>query len=167
MTKEERLNVISEALSAKPSSVPFEPWTVDETEYEPESWVVVINIHGYVYQEPIPRYCDANYFISLLAAMPDKLDKTSNKFTITADEICQTKFNVKGVDCYINTVAFNGTRSINNFSDIFEIKNATKNIGGNLVFSGLDGGFTKAQCKKVVEAIVKKLNANEIVVDVK
>lgn len=167
MSKEDRLNIISNALNAKPTSEPIIPWTVDEAEYTPESWVVVITINGNVYQEPVPRYCNANYFVSLLAAMPDKLDNTTNKFVASAEEICKTDFKVKGVDCYINTVAFNGTRSINNFSSIFNIKNATKNVGGNLVFSSLDGGFTKAQCKKVTEAIVKKLNTYEETVEVK
>ena len=163
MTKEERLNIISNALNVKPSNEPTIPWTVDETEYTPESWVVVLNTQGNIYQEPLPKYCNADYFVSLLAAMPDKLDKTTNRFTVTADEICKTEFKVKGVDCYINTVAYNGTRSINNFSRVFDIKNTTKNVGGNLVFSSLEGGFTKAQCKKVTEAIVKKLNTSEVI----
>lgn len=166
MTKEERLNIINNALNAKPTSEPYVPWTVDETEYVPESWVVVINAKGQVYQEPVPRYCDVNYFISLLAAMPDKLDKTATKFIMSADEVCKTEFKVKGVDCYINTVAFNGTRTINHFSNAFEIRNVTRNVGGNLVFSSLNEGFTKAQCKKVIEAIVKKLNENKEIITV-
>ena len=167
MSKEERQNVILNALNPKPSNEPIPVWTVEETEYEPQSWVVVLTIDGHIYQEPVPRYCNEDIFISLLSMLPDKVDKTSNKITVSAEEICKTEFPVKGVDCYINTVAFNGTRSRNQYCSAFDIKNTTKMVGGNIVFSGLEKGLTKVQCKKVVEAIVKKLNTTEISVDCK
>lgn len=167
MTKEERQNVILNALNPKPSNEPVPVWTVDETEYEPQSWVVVLTVDGHIYQEPVPRYCNEDMFINLLAMLPDKVDKTSNKITVSAEEICKTEFTVKGVECYINTIAFNGTRSRNQYCSAFDIKNTTKMVGGNIVFSGLEKGLTKVQCKKVTEAIVKKLNTSEISVDVR
>lgn len=167
MTKEERQNVILNALNAKPSNEPIPLWTVEETEYEPQSWVVVLTVDGHIYQEPVPRYCDESTFVNILSMLPDKMDKTSNKITLTAEEVCKTAFTVKGVDCYINTVAFNGTRSRNEYCNAFNIQNTTKMVGGSLVFSGLDKGLTKSQCKKVVEAIVKKLNNSEISIDCK
>lgn len=167
LSKKEQRDIISNALNAKPYVGDIEEWNVEESEYTPETWVVIITVDGHIYQEPIPRYCDTAYFISLVAAMPDKVDKTATKFAFVADEICKTKFDVKNVDCYITSVAFNGTRNINYYSSIFEIKNTTRNVGGNLVFSGLDTGFDKAQCKKVVEAIVKRLNTYEESINVK
>lgn len=167
MTKEERQNVILNALNAKPSNEPIPVWTVEETEYEPQSWVVVLTVDGHIYQEPVPRYCDESTFVNILSMLPDKMDKTSNKITLTAEEVCKTAFPVKGVDCYINTVAFNGNRSRNEYCSAFNIQNTTKMVGGSLVFSGLDKGLTKLQCKKVTEAIVKKLNSSEINVDCK
>lgn len=165
MSKEERQNVILNALNPKPSTEPIPVWTVEETEYEPQSWVVVVTIDGHVYQEPVPRYCDEDVFIKILATVPDK-PAAGNKYSL---DVSKTIFEVKGVDCYITTSTYDGGRKLNSFINSFfpEKKGVPTVIGGNLIFSGMDKGLTKAQCKKVTEAIIKRLNTYEEKVDTK
>lgn len=157
MSKEERANIINEATSVKPNNNPVVSWTVEETDYKPEEWVVVIDTKGNIYKEPVPRYCNYDNFIIMLTTIPDVPQSTGGRISINADALYRTKFPVKNIECYINTVAYDGTRSKNEYALNFDIENKTRNIGGNIVFASPNKGFTLKQANSVVEEIIKTL----------
>lgn len=163
MTKEERRALIEEAIGSPKKERPSMDFKVEDSEYTPSQWVVVLTPKGDIYQEPVPRYADAQYFIYILASVPDS-PIIGNKIDFSA-EIYKTSFTVKGVDCVINTVNFEGTRKENAYVCAFELKNGTTKIGGNLVFSKDNSGFSKKEAEKVVAEIVKKLNNYKEVVE--
>lgn len=136
-------------------------YTVEETGFQPKEFVVCLDIHGCIHQEPVPTYCDYKTFICLLAGLPDKA--LSNNRVIDFDaEYSFTSFDVKGMnDCMIVTCAMNGTRSLNPYAACFDIKNSTVSVGGNLVFTGLNKGLSKKDAKAVVSAVIKVLEASE------
>ena len=43
MDKDKRRKVIEEALCPKPTLIPIESWTVEDTEYTPKEWIVVVD----------------------------------------------------------------------------------------------------------------------------
>ena len=161
MSKEERRNIIEEALCAKPTNAKIDPWTVEDTEYTPKEWVVIIDTKGRIYEEPVPRYMEYGNFIAMITAIPDNPINSNGRMSINVDTIYRTNFNVKGVECQITSISYDGTRSINNFASIFGIKNGTKNIGGNLVFSNPNKGMDKKSADKVVKEIISIFEKGE------
>lgn len=156
MTREERRALIEEAIGAPKKEKPSMEYRLEDSEYIPSQWVVVITPKGNVYQEPVPRYMDSQYFTYVLASIPD-LPLVGNKIDFSA-EVYKTSFEVKGVDCIITTVDFIGTRKENAYICAFNVSNGTTKIGGNLVFSKDGSGFTKKEAEKVTAEIIKKLN---------
>lgn len=156
--KEERRAVIDE-LIGKPKQ-DFSKWeyTVDETDFTPKEWVVVLDRQGHIYQEPVPRYFDYKNFVYLLAGMPDKPIYNNKTISFEADYF-QTVFEVKNVDCAIYTCSFNGYRAQNPFAECFDIKNGTVLIGGNIIFGGMEKGLNKKQAELVVKQIVKCIDS--------
>lgn len=161
MSKEERRNIIEEALCAKPTNAKIDPWTVEDTEYTPKEWIVIIDTKGRIYEEPVPRYMEYDNFIAMITAIPDNPINSNGRMSINVDTIYRTNFNVKGVECQITSISYDGTRSINNFASIFGIKNGTKNIGGNLVFSNPNKGMDKKSADKVVKEIISIFEKGE------
>lgn len=156
MSKEEREEIIRQAITP---SKPKMEYTLDETQYTPKEWVVVVTPKGQIYQEPVPRYFPFNTFVAILAGCPSD-PIVSNNIDFQAD-LNYTSFEVSGVDCRIVTTTFNGQRRENTYSCIFDIKNTTQKIGGNIVFSGAEKGFTEKQAQSVVKAIIKKFDKYE------
>ena len=154
MDKDKRRKVIEEALCPKPTLIPIEPWTVEDTEYTPTKWIVVVDTKGRIYEEPVPRYIEYDNFIAMITSMPDKPLNISGRFSFQADCLYKTNFKVKGIDCQITTVSFDGSRSINNYSQLFGITNGTRNVGGNIVFSTPNEGMDKKSADKVVKEII-------------
>lgn len=154
MDKDKRRKVIEEALCPKPTLIPIEPWTVEDTEYTPTKWIVVVDTKGKIYEEPVPRYIEYENFIAMITSMPDKPLNTSGRFSFQADCLYKTNFKVKGIDCQITTVSFDGSRSINNYSQLFGITNGTRNVGGNIIFSTPNEGMDKKSADKVVKEII-------------
>lgn len=161
MSKEERRNIIEEALCAKPTNAKIDPWTVEDTEYTPKEWIVIIDTKGRIYEEPVPRYMEYDNFIAMITAIPDNPINSNGRMSINVDTIYRTNFNVKGVECQITSISYDGTRSINNFASIFGIKNGTRNIGGNLVFSNPNKGMDKKSADKVVKEIISIFEKGE------
>lgn len=161
MSKEERRNIIEEALCAKPTNAKIDPWTVEDTEYTPKEWIVIIDTKGRIYEEPVPRYMEYGNFIAMITAIPDNPINSNGRISINVDTIYRTNFNVKGVECQITSISYDGTRSINNFASIFGIKNGTRNIGGNLVFSNPNKGMDKKSADKVVKEIISIFEKGE------
>lgn len=166
MDKDKRKRVIEEALCPKPTLVPIDPWVVEDTEYTPTEWIVIVDAKGRIYEEPVPRYVEYETFIAMLSAIPDKPINTNGKLSFQADSLYRTNFKVKGIDCQITTVPYDGSRSINNYARLFDIKNGTRNIGGNIVFSTPDKGMNKKSADKVVKEIIATFEKGEEV-DVK
>ena len=144
MDKDKRRKIIEEALCPKPTLIPIESWTVEDTEYIPKEWIVVVDT----------RYIEYDNFIAMMASIPDKPINTNGRFSFQTDCFYKTNFKVKGIDCQITTVSFDGSRSINNYSHLFGINNGTKNVGGNIVFSTLNKGMDKKSADKVVKEII-------------
>ena len=157
MTREEREAIISEALKTPPK--PSLKYTIEETDYTPNRWVVVITPTGNIYREPMPRYWDGNTFVCVMAGIPSKALE-GNKIDFS-QEINFTAFDVKGVECKIATCQFDGSRRENEYAQMFDIKNSTQKVGGNLVFCGANGGFTEKQAKIVIEKIIKVIDNSE------
>ena len=160
--KENRRNLINELIGAPKPSPNLEKakYTVEETEYEPTRFIVVITPKGVVYQEPVPRYFEYKNFVALIAAAPDKMVISSTLVDFDAN-LSHTAFEVKGVDCEIVTADFTGNRSENSYSQFFDIKNGTLKVGGNIIFAGPERGFTKVQAKAVVSQIIKIFDKSE------
>lgn len=161
MSKEERRNIIEEALCAKPTNAKIDPWTVEDTEYTPKEWIVIIDTKGRIYEEPVPRYIEYDNFIAMITAIPDNLVNSNGRMSINVDTIYKTNFSVKGVECQITSVSYDGTRTMNNFASLFGIKNGTKNVGGNLVFSTPNKGMDKKSADKVVKEIISIFEKGE------
>lgn len=159
MSKEERLEIIEEALHPSKPKVDLS-YKVDETEYVPKEWCVVLTPNGYLYQEPIPRYWDVKTFVDIMASIPDKATDT-NKVDFES-EVTYMAFEVKGVECYVVSASMDGTRKLNEYAKMFPTK--TLQTGGNLVFCGMGKGLSKKECLKVTETIVKKMNGYEEVI---
>lgn len=166
MDKDKRRKVIEEALCPKPTLIPIESWTVEDTEYTPKEWIVVVDTKGRIYEEPVPRYIEYNNFIAMISSIPDKPLNLSNRLSFQADCLYRTNFKVKGVDCQITTVPYDGSRSMNNYAHLFGIKNGTRNVGGNIVFSTPSEGMDKKSADKVVKEIIAIFEKGEEV-DVK
>ena len=166
MDKDKRKKVIEEALCPKPTLIPIEPWTVEDTEYTPTKWIVIVDTNGRIYEEPVPRYLEYENFIAMITSIPDKPINTNGRLSFQTDCLYKTNFKVKGVDCQITTVSFDGSRSINNYSHLFGIKNGTRNVGGNIVFSTPNEGMNKKSADKVVKEIIAIFEKGEEV-DVK
>ena len=162
MSKEERRAFIDEAIGASKKSKPSLEYTVEGTGYSPTEWVDVLTPGGILYQEPVPRYMDSQHFIYVLAAIPSS-PVVGNRISFDA-EIYKTAFNVKGVDCVISTVNFDGNRKENPYADVFGTENGTLKVGGNLVFSKDGKGFTAKESEKVMAEIVKRLNGYKEIV---
>lgn len=166
--KEEQDNrraLIDELIGAsKNENIEQLKYTVEETDYVPSKFVVVITTNGLIYQEPVPRYFDYKNFVGLLASAPDRMIIAQTMIDFDAN-LSHTAFEVKGVDCEIVTADFNGYRSENAYSKFFSIKNGTSKIGGNLIFAGPEKPFTKKQAKDVVSQIIKILNNSEEIVE--
>ena len=154
MTKEERDAIISESLKVKPKM----NYTLEESQYSPSSWVVVVTPTGNIYQEPVPRYFPFETFVAMMAGCPDN-PILGNKIDFEED-LFYTSFEVPGVDCNIITCNFDGTRKENAYSCVFDIKSGTDKVGGNIVFAG-SKGFTNIQAQKVIKEIIKKFNTYE------
>ena len=166
MDKDKRKKVIEEALCPKPTLLPIEPWTVEDTEYIPTKWIVIVDTKGKIYEEPVPRYLEYENFIAMISSIPDKPLNLSNRLSFQADCLYRTNFKVKGVDCQITTVPYDGSRSMNNYAHLFGIKNGTRNVGGNIVFSTPNEGMDKKSADKVVKEIIAIFEKGEEV-DVK
>ena len=166
MDKDKRRKVIEEALCPKPTLIPIESWTVEDTEYTPKEWIVVVDTKGRIYEEPVPRYLEYENFIAMISSIPDKPLNLSNRLSFQADCLYRTNFKVKGVDCQITTVLYDGSRSMNNYAHLFGIKNGTRNVGGNIVFSTPNEGMDKKSADKVVKEIIAIFEKGEEV-DVK
>ena len=166
MDKDKRRKVIEEALCPKPTLIPIESWTVEDTEYTPKEWIVVVDTKGRIYEEPVPRYLEYENFIAMISSIPDKPLNLSNRLSFQADCLYRTNFKVKGVDCQITTVPYDGSRSMNNYAHLFGIKNGTRNVGGNIVFSTPNEGMDKKSADKVVKEIIAIFEKGEEV-DVK
>ena len=160
MTKEERDTIIKESLSVKVK--PKMEYTLEETQYTPKEWVVVVTNKGAIYQEPVPRYFPFKDFVGVLACCPSE-PIVSNTIDFEGD-LNYTSFDVSGVDCSIVTTTFNGQRKENPYANVFDIKNSTAKIGGNIVFAGSEKGFTEKQAQSVVKAIIKKFDKYEEIV---
>lgn len=160
MTKEERKAIIEEALTPPAKETPsWAKYTLEETEYSPDRWVVVVTPQGVIYQEPVPRYMDCPYFVFVLAGIPSK--PLSGSKMIFDAEVFRNPFEVKGVGvCEIDTVSFNGTRDLNSYGEVFDLMNGTKKVGGNLVFSKRGEGFTKKESSLVVKEIIKRFESH-------
>lgn len=159
MSKEERDAIIKKAIY---SNKPKMEYTLEETRYVPKEWVVVITPTGNIYQEPVPRYFPYTTFVAILATCPSS-PIVSNTIDYEAD-LQHTSFEVSGVDCNIVTCSFNGQRKENPYSCVFDIKNTTQKIGGNIVFAGSEKGFTERQAQLVVKAIIKNFDKYEEVI---
>ena len=160
MTKEERDTIIKESLSVK--AKPKMEYTLEEAQYTPKEWVVVVTNKGAIYQEPVPRYFPFKDFVGVLACCPSE-PIVSNTIDFEGD-LNYTSFDVSGVDCSIVTTTFNGQRKENPYANVFDIKNSTAKIGGNIVFAGSEKGFTEKQAQSVVKAIIKKFDKYEEIV---
>jgi len=160
MTKEERDTIIKESLFVK--AKPKMEYTLEETQYTPKEWVVVVTNKGAIYQEPVPRYFPFKDFVGILVCCPSE-PIVSNTIDFEGD-LNYTSFDVSGVDCNIVTTSFNGQRKENPYANVFDIKNSTTKIGGNIVFAGSEKGFTEKQAQSVVKAIIKKFDKYEEIV---
>jgi len=161
LSKDERRAMIEELVGTpKNSDTKKFEYTLDETEFEAREWVVCINTLGHIFQEPVPRYCDYQSFVYLLAGIPDNPSYNTKTVSLEVDYYL-TKFEVKNVDCHIVSSSNNGSRSPNAYADCFDIENGTKRVGGNIVFAGHDKGFTKKEAKEVVNQIIKTFNSKE------
>lgn len=158
MSKEERDAIIKESLKPKSRM----EYTLEETQYVPKEWVVVVTPKGLIYQEPVPRYFPFKDFVGVLACCPSE-PIVSNNIEFSGD-LNYTSFDVSGVDCSIVTTTFNGQRKENTYACVFDIKNTTAKIGGNIVFAGGEKGFTEKQAQNVIKAIIKKFNNYEEIV---
>lgn len=128
------------------------PFTLSE--YTPESFVIVLTPEGNIYSEPVPRYCDFINFINFLSCCKDL--PNAKQFSFKADAVnTEFKFGM------ISTTAFDGDRRFNPYAGCFNLKNSTKAIGGNLIFSKEDGGYKKRELKKVSEWIINELQKEE------
>lgn len=162
--RDERRTVIEALINEKKNAErPNLTYTVEETEYVPKKWVIVLTPNGHVYQEPVPRYFDYQNFVGILASIPDKPIISSTLIDFDA-MLSHTAFDVKGVSCEIVTADFTGNRQENPYGEPFKIKNGTNKIGGNIIFAGPEQGFSKTQAKTVVSQIVKILNKHEEIV---
>lgn len=156
LSKEERDAIIRQAITP---SKPKMEYTLEETQYVPKEWVVVVTPKGVIYQEPVPRYFPFKDFVGVLACCPsDPIVSNSIEFN---GDLNYTSFEVSGVNCNIVTTTFNGQRKENAYSCVFDIKNTTNKIGGNIVFAGPEKGFTEKQAQSVVKAIIKRFNNYE------
>lgn len=154
MDKDKRKRIIEEALCPKPTIISIDPWTVEDTEYTPSRWIVVVDTKGRIYEEPVPRYLEYENFIAMVSTIPDKPLTASNRLSFQADCLYKTNFKVKGVDCQITTVSYDGSRGINNYAQLFGVQNGTKNVGGNIIFSTPNEGMDKKSADKVVKGII-------------
>lgn len=162
--RDERRTVIEALINEKKNAErPNLTYTVEETEYVPKKWVIVLTPKGHVYQEPVPRYFDYHNFVGILASIPDKPIISSTLINFDAN-LSHTSFDIKGVSCEIVTADFTGNRQENSYGKPFGIKNGTNKIGGNIIFAGPEQGFSKTQAKTVVSQIVKILNKHEEIV---
>ncbi len=160
LTREERRSLIKEVLL--PGHRVDLPFTVEGSEYVPTEWVVVLTTQGNVYQEPVPRYMDTQYFVNVLAAIPSS-PQNGNRISFDA-EVYSTPFKVKGVECTIHTVSANGSRKENLYIDAFHIENGTAKVSGSLVFSKNGKGFTLKESRAVISEIVRTMNEYEEVI---
>lgn len=159
--KEERRSLIEDLIGTpKKTDTEKVKYTIEETDYEPSKWIVVITPKGLIYREPVPRCMEYKNFIGLLASAPDKMIISSTMIDFDA-MIYHTAFDVKGVDCEIVTAEYTGNRLENPYGGCFDIKNGTEKIGGNIIFAGPEKGFTANQAKTVIAQIIKILNKNE------
>ena len=159
MSKEEREAIIRQATTPPKPKMEY---TLEETQYVPKEWVVVVTPKGVIYQEPVPRYFPFKDFVGILACCPSD-PIVSNTIEFNGD-LNYTSFDVSGVDCNIVTTTFNGQRRENPYSCVFDIKNTTNKIGGNIVFAGSEKGFTEKQAQNVIKVIIKKFNNYEEIV---
>lgn len=163
--RDERRTVIESLINEKKiAERPDLSFKIEETEYVPKKWIIVLTPKGQIYQEPVPRYFDYQNFVGILASAPDKLIISSTMIDFDA-MLHHTGFEVKGVDCEIVTAEFTGNRTENPYGEPFTIKNGTEKIGGNIIFAGPEQGFSKTQAKTVVSQIVKILNKHEEIIE--
>jgi len=160
MSREERRALIDELSGISNKQSTIVKYTLEGTEYSPKQWVVCLTPDGYLYQEPVPRYCNYKTFVLILAAIPDRaiFDNYSIKFE---SEYFLNPFNMPGLDCSIFTCSTNGYRADNPYGEIFKIKNGTSKISGNLVFGGTNDGLSKSEVKELIKKIIEKIESTE------
>lgn len=157
-TSSERRVIIEELLRPKPVKGEIKPsWTIDETEFDPKAWVVVLTPEGYLYQEPVPRYMSVENFTRVLCTIPDletgiQLKSLSTDYRVVG----------KGV---LAITDFDGNRRENLFA--WHWVDRPKKVGGNMVFLKEQGvAFTKKECGRYCEWLIGELD-KEDKVDVK
>lgn len=166
---QERRAAIDELIGVKEQPKRF-VYTVEETDYIPKEYVVCLDTHGCIHQEPVPTWCDYNTYIYVIAGIPDRAigNVTDTKTLYTYKSIDfeadyhTTAFEVKGVPCSIISCTYNGSRALNTYAPCFNIKNGTQSIGGNLVFAGQGKGFTQKEAKLVVKEIIRVLDESSL-----
>lgn len=164
---QERRATIDELIGTKDEPKKF-VYTIEETDYIPKEYIVCLDTHGCIHQEPVPTWCDYNTYIYVIAGIPAKAleNVTDTKTLYTYKSIdfeadyYTTAFDVKGISCSIISCTYNGSRTLNTYAPCFNIKNGTQSIGGNLVFAGQGHGFTQKEVKQVVKEIIRVLDSS-------
>lgn len=153
-----RLKEEEKELASRPASTAKEiPYTVKDSINKEKEFIIVLNAEGDLFIDPVPQYCDFDIY-KAFAACTSEIDK----------DIFSFKSNLS-ITSYGNMEIVTGTydtpKKLNPFVDLFDIKNATKAIGGNIVFTMPNRPFTKKEVDKYYKVIVKDLQ-KEITIDV-
>lgn len=150
---EEKQIAANAALPKPAKEIPYDAKTAYNDNKE---FVVTLSPLGDLLINPVPTCCDVDTFARILACCPEV--PNDDIFSLKAS-ISRTAFG----KAQIITTAYEGTgRRINTFAQMFDIKNDTAAIGGNLVFIGNGKGLTKAEANKVFNQIVEVIQKEEV-----
>ena len=152
-----RLREEEKELASRPVSTAKEiPYTAKDSLNKEKEFIIVLTAEGDLFIDPVPQYCDFNIY-KAFAACTSEIDKGVFSF----------KSNLS-ITAYGNMEIVTGTydtpKKLNPFVELFDIKNATKAIGGNIVFTMPNRPFTKKEADKYYKIIVKDLQ-KEIAID--
>lgn len=146
-------------LASRPiSNVKEIPYTVKDSLNKKDEYIIVLDSKGNLYVEQIPQYCDFNLYRAFAACTSEISENDNFSFRVNMSFTSYNKME-------ITTGTYDSPKTLNPFTSLFDIKNSTKAIGGNIVFTMPDRGFTKKEVDKYYKVIVKDLQ-KEITIDV-
>ena len=146
-------------LTSRPVSTAKEiPYTVKDSLNKRDEYIIVLIPDGNLYVEQIPQYCDFNLFRAFASCTTEISDSNNFSFKVSMSITSYGKMEIV-------TGTYDTPKTLNPFSNLFDIKNTTKAVGGNIVFTMPNRPFTKKEVDKYYKVIVKDLQ-KEIAIDV-
>ena len=152
--EEKKVKAMVEKEEATPrKEVKEVPYSIKESSSPSKNFIIVLTPEGEIWVDPVPRYCNFLTFRNFISSCPDLSDNNVN----FKSSVSVTKFDIGE----IATSVFDGTRKQNPFAYKFGVRNETKVVGGNLIFSGPERGFTKKEVSEIYPKIIETLQTPE------